>query len=59
MNETDKANYLIEKARQMEAKAMMMDEHNKLIDQNGKINEEWDDLLIDALKARLAALTDV
>lgn len=40
MDQTDKVNYLIEKARQIEQKAKMIDEHNKLIDQKGEINGE-------------------
>ena len=58
MEHKDKIGFLLEKAKQMEEKAVMMDRHNKFVDFNDKINEQWDDLLIDALKARLAALTD-
>ena len=58
MEHNDKISFLLEKAKQMEEKAKIMNEKSKFIDYNDQLNEKWDDLLIDALKARLAALTD-
>lgn len=51
--------FLLEKARQMEKLAEQKRERNELIEFDSKIKEEEDDLLIDALKARITALDDI
>lgn len=58
LDNKDKADYLLEKAKQIEEKAKLKDKHNKIIENDARIDEECDNLLIDALKARLAVLED-
>jgi hypothetical protein len=57
MNQKEKLEFLIEKAKAIEQKVEMKNKLNS-VEFDPKINEECDDMLIDALKAKIAALDD-
>ncbi|CAI2363373.1 unnamed protein product [Moneuplotes crassus] len=58
MSQKEKIEYLKVKAQQIEEKAHLQDEKNT-IEFDAKAQAETDDMLIDALKARITALEDV
>lgn len=59
MQQREKIDYLLSQAKGLEEKAKMREESSKLISDNLEKNQEHDEMLFSALKARLAALENI